>query len=470
MLDDNGITDFTNVDLTRNLLVYTDATNASATTENTVKTKLIEETYQETNDTYHTVAEAHNLRQEKTIRGHWIQKVGADYKATRDHYLVDKEDFNAPISYTFDTNNRMWYQRLPENYVGKRNAAGTGFIDNGAGWEGISLPFTAEIVTTNTKGEITHFYNYTSGSEDHTKGHEYWLREFKGQKEGTTVTNGVFTADFSKPTVGTENKKYTNTFLWDYYYSINNREDLNADQYPDASYKYYSVSHDYTNYPRLANATPYIIGFPGERYYEFDLSGEFEAKTAKITPAKLSAQIITFASNTGATIGVSDTEFSAATVKDGYTFVPNYMSKEVENCYLMNDEGNQFTKVTNTAPVPFRPYFIAGSVSSPAMTRGVVGTIVFDDDNSSFAIGDDSDPSDGDFRQGGLTFSVGKHKIAVTSSLRRTADVGIYSVSGVCIASFDIAPGETIETPIYNSGVYIIRAAGGHYTQKITLK
>ena len=470
LLDDDGIVDFTNVDLTRNLLVYTDATNASATTENTVKTKLIEETYQETNDTYHTVAEAHNLRQEKTIRGHWIQKVGADYKATRDHYLVDKEDFNAPISYTFDTNNRMWYQRLPENYVGKRNAAGTGFIDNGAGWEGISLPFTAEIVTTNTKGEITHFYNYTSGSEDHTKGHEYWLREFKGQKEGTTVTNGVFTADFSKPTVGTENKEYTNTFLWDYYYSINNREDLNTDQYPDASYKYYSESHDYTNYPRLANATPYIIGFPGERYYEFDLSGEFEAKTAKITPAKLSAQIITFASNTGATIGVSDTEFSAATVKDGYTFVPNYMSKEVENCYLMNDEGNQFTKVTNTAPVPFRPYFIAGPVSSPAMTRGVVGTIVFDDDNSSFAIGDDSDPSDGDFRQGGLTFSVGKHKIAVTSSLCRTADVGIYSVSGVCIASFDIAPGETIETPVYNSGVYIIRAAGGHYTQKITLK
>jgi hypothetical protein len=69
-----------------------------------------------------------------------------------------------------------------------------------------------------------------------------------------------------------------------------------------------------------------------------------------------------------------------------------------------------------------------------------------------------------------MEFSVKKHAIVVTSHMRDVADVGIYSVSGVCIASFDIQPDETIETPVYNSGVYIIRAAGGHYTKKITIK
>ena len=120
----------------------------------------------------------------------------------------------------------MWYQRIPDNYVGKKNAAGTGFIDNDAGWEGISLPFTAEIVTTNTKGEITHFY----GSRN--KGHEYWLRKFEGGalKSGST---DVFEATFNRPAEGTVDKTYTNTFLWDYYYSYNNYDDMNSDKYQE---------------------------------------------------------------------------------------------------------------------------------------------------------------------------------------------------------------------------------------------
>ena len=54
--------------------------------------------------------------------------------------------------------------------------------------------------------------------------------------------------------------------------------------------------------------------------------------------------------------------------------------------------------------------------------------------------------------------------------MRSVADVGIYSVSGVCLASFDIQPEETVETPINTSGVYIVRAARGHYTKKVTIK
>ena len=67
-------------------------------------------------------------------------------------------------------------------------------------------------------------------------------------------------------------------------------------------------------------------------------------------------------------------------------------------------------------------------------------------------------------------FSVGRRKIVVTSSLRDEADVRIVNVNGQTIDSYKIQPGETIETPVYNSGVYIIRAAGGHYTKKVSVK
>lgn len=470
LLDDDGIVDFTNVDLTRNLLVYTDATNASTTTENTIMTKLIEEKYQETNaDTYRTVAEANNLRQEKTVRGHWVKWTGAaekPYQAVRDHYLVDKEEFNAPIEYWFDNTHRMWYQRLPETYVGKKKADGTGFIENGAGWEGISLPFTAELVTTNTKGEITHFYGTS------TTGHEYWLRKYKGQKDGTSVTDGVFTADFQKLDAADGTKSYTNTFLWDHYYSNNTSYDLNSDQYPGS---YYSTNHTYVNYPYLACATPYIIGFPGERYYEFDLSGNFEAKTAKATtPVKISAQVITFVSPTGETIHVSDDEMSGKhEIAAGYDFVPNFASKTLSDvAYILNTDdtdvdkrGSSYVKVESGAQtVPFRPYFTASTPGAREMTR----SIIFSDEQTQLEGKDDHD------LRGEEAYSLSiygkRKKIVVESNLRETTEVRIVNPAGITINTFDIEPGETVETRIYNSGVYIVQTTDGHYNKKLVVR
>ena len=471
LLDDDGITDFTNVDLTRNLLVYTDATQASATTENTIMTKLIEETYHETHNTYRTVAEANNLRQEKTVRGHWVKWTGVagkSYQAVRDHYLVDKEEFNAPIEYWFDNTHRMWYQRLPETYVGSKKADGTGFIANGAGWEGISLPFTAELVTTNTKGEITHFYGTS------TTGHEYWLRKYKGQKEGTSVTDGVFTADFQKPDEdnGNYTKTYTNTFLWDHYYKNNSYDDMNSDKYPGI---YYSSSHTYENYPRLACATPYIIGFPGERYYEFDLSGEFEAKTAKATtPVKISAQVITFVSPLGEIIHVSDDEMSGKhETGDGYDFVPNFTSKTLDDvAYILNTDdtdvdkrGSSYVKVESGAQtVPFRPYFTASSAGAREKTR----SIIFSDEQTQLEGKDDHDLRDDEVYSLSI-YAKGK-KIVVESNLRETTEVRIVNPAGITYNTFDIKPGETVETRIYYSGVYIVQTTDGQYNKKVIVR
>jgi hypothetical protein len=259
-------------------------------------------------------------------------------------------------------------------------------------------------------------------------------------------------------------KSVSNTFLWDYYYNANGQLDANVDKYQT----YYNEKpRTYAEYPLLTGAKPYIIGFPGTTYYEFDLSGTFIPKnTAPETPAKLDPQTISFVSDTG--ISISDANLSGID-NDGYCFMPNYMSKTpaVTYYYTMHADGDKFVQPTGAAAgvVPFRPYFIAGS-STPAPAS----TIVFDDDNSSFAIGDDPDPSEGDVGQGGLTFSVGKRKISVTSSLRQETDVRIFNVSGQTIAAFTIDPDETIVTPVHVSGVYIIRATGGRYTKKVTVK
>jgi len=146
--------------------------------------------------------------------------------------------------------------------------------------------------------------------------------------------------------------------------------------------------------------------------------------------------------------------------------MPNYMSKVV-NGYLMNTDGNSFdvTPTEGAKATPFRPYFIAGSSNAPA--KRAARSIIFDSSDSSFAIGDE-DASD---KLGGeLTFSMKPRKLVVTSSLRQPADVRIYSVSGQSIAAFTIQTGETIETDIPVSGVYIIHAAGGRYRTKLAVK
>ena len=480
LLDDDGLTSFKNVDLTRNLLVYTGTpgTSASGKTGTVVSDYLPDEAYVETDDDYHTVAPWDSPSDK--VKGHWVEYDGADYTAPRDHVLVDKQDFNAPIGYTFDSDYRMWYQRLPGNYVGKKKPDGT-FIANNAGWDAISLPFKAEIVTTDVKGEITHFYggSWTSKNSAKKIGHEYWLREFTDITEetkdvnGTPTTFGVATLTYPAANSTDGKKEYTNTFLWDYYYSHNSYHDLNADEYQedDENHNYYKYGREYPNYPRLANGKAYIIGFPGERYYEFDLSGNFKAATAEATiPAKVEQQTITFASATGATIAISDSETGDKhTYKNSdYTFKPNYLNMEVdENGYVLNSEGNQYDRVTSSTAtdaktvLPFRPYFTV----KPAGSREATRSIVFSGDGADMP----HEASKAD-DPGTLTVHAAKHKIVVTSTLKYTTDVRIVNTAGQVLDKFAIKPGETIETRIQNAGVFIVQDEEGKYIKKLAVE
>jgi hypothetical protein len=451
LLDENGLKGITNRDETPNLLVYAPSEEANKNTFDVLTGYFTEPAYSDyydDDDDYRRVGAAPY----STVFGHLVQN---DLTAISDQLLVDKKDFNCPISYDFVSGKRMWYQRVPDHYVSLTK-----------GWSTVSLPFTAELVSTQDKGEITHFYSGSpSVDENGTKvGHEYWLSAYNGQKANTNPeTDGFFTAAFNYPTTAGEVKQVDNTFLWDYYYSKNVQKDANTDIYQTR----YKEGRTMTGYPLLATATPYMIGFPGKTFYEFDLSGEFVAKnTATTAPAQLDKQTISFVSKADITIDVSDNELNAETV-DGYKFMPNYMSKPVTG-YLMNQDGNSFDKTPagGSAATPFRPYFMPASNNAHQYAR----SIIFDSSDASLTFGDDKDPSGDDFGEGDLVFTVRKHTISVTSSLRDEADVRIVNVGGLNMASFIIQPGETIDTHINADGVYIIRADGGRIQKKVVVK
>ena len=344
LLDDDGLSGFKNIDLTQNLLVYTAATGTSAAgiTATTVSNYLTDPTYSEL-DTPETPARYRAVAGQDIgkIHGHWVQQTGSEYVALRDHLLVDKQDFNAPISYKFGDAYRMWYQRRPDN-----------FVDISSGWEGISLPFTVDLVTTDQKGEITHFYSgsSTSANSDKKIGHEYWLREF----DGIDTSVSPMLADFNYPIASSADfdKDVTNDFLWEYYYEAilgHNHKDYNKDTYQT----YYKADgnglvNQFQHYARQKSGMPYLIGFPGATYYEFDLSGEFKATTtAAPNPVKLNKQVITFASATGESIGISDKETTGVT-KEGYTFKPSYMNETLEaGNFVINSDGNAYVQLSD---------------------------------------------------------------------------------------------------------------------------
>ena len=484
LLDDDGLTGFLNVDLTRNLLVYTAAAGAGTTaaekTATVVGSYLTEPAYTESTEGYRTVAGLLTT-DINGIHGHWVE----NGTATRDHFLVDKQDFNVPISYTFATDKRMWYQRVPDNYVDHVWSSDATPVRTTKGWEGISLPFSAELVTTNQKGEITHFFSGSETSKNGTNskiGHEYWLRRLENGSTMTQKTDKIFEASFNYPSTTdgsmlfnkTGDNGVTNTFLWDYYYEGvtggHSQQDNNNDTYQE----YYSGPRYYASYPLLTNGTPYILGLPGKTFYEFDLSGDWDAlTTASTKPAKLGKQTITFASVPGTTIQVSDGETGGSTAtyssKD-YTFEANYLNspnlETGKHAFLLNADGNSYVEdnsATTTVGVSaFRPYFMAPPVS---LSREVTRSIVFSQNGAELG-----DGGNGDEDPGTLSAHAERHKIVVSSTKRYATDVRIVNTAGQVIASFTLRQGETVETPINNAGIFIVQEEGGRFIKKLAVE
>ena len=235
------------------------------------------------------------------------------------------------------------------------------------------------------------------------------------------------------------------------------------------------------NYAYFAAAKSYIIGFPGPTYYEFDLKGGrdgFKPKGTLNEIGILEQQTVTFTSEPGITIHVSDDETTGVTTTDGYTFKPNYLNAPKvttgKNPFVLNANGDRFVEsngATTANVIAFRPYFEAAPTNS-ARTRGgndtITRSIIFSNDNAQLKGVNDRDLDSE--QTGTLDIYSKRKKIVVESSLNYTAEVRIVNVAGATISTFDIEPGETVETSINSSGVYIVLTTDNRYNTKLAVK
>lgn len=425
LLDYEGLKSFDVTGITQNLLVYADAEDADAE-DDILPKSLLEPEYKVNEYGWNEVKIAQNV---PNVKGHLVVKGGDGYVSNRNHFLVDKQDFNAPLAYTFDDNHFMWYQRTPEV-----------FIDGAGGWEGLCLPFTAKMVSAHQKGEITHFYG------DDNKAHEYWLRAPKEVQTKGENTHMIF----ERPGTGeTGEYEVRNSFLYNYYYS---NVDDNGDSYWNSEFNqspngnsqtdnhgnYYAVSRTYDDYAYLTANVPYIIGFPGVRYYEFDMSGQFAPEHSASVISKLDKQTISYVSGTGATIPVSDEKNKKTAVGD-YTYTGAFIGQDITNGYVLNNKGSAFE--TATSVVPFRTYI--SKAPQPAPKRIHIG---YQQEGAS----PEKDMLHNLYIRGG------KGAIHIESTLEVETKVTIHTLSGVLVKELYVLPGAKVNVPVQHQGVYIV--------------
>ena len=442
--------------VTQNLLVYTAADDTS-----------------KDNEAYDIVHKALNYdekTEEGNIQGHHIVKTGETY-ATPFLHLVERtaknensegetcynNDFCVPLE--FSVTNHAWYVRKPMLYA--ENTTGA--------WEGISLPFTVQKAVASLNGEITHFYGTPTEDElanpatnTHTLHHEYWLRGLTG------VDETAKTATFQRPgkTAGLFISETANAAIWNYQFS----NSFFVNTYKDLAYRwdadsYYANNHEYKDYIPLAAGVPYIVRFPGEYYYEFDLSSKFYNS---LLNKKEDPQTITFHA-----YGLASEEpqkkaivipitADMKTVSNGndYAHRGTFAAKEVANggIYALNTEGTAFCNTaTSQTVMPFRTYLTKESANAGARSSAVPSVIRISETTGIDRIEPEINGND-DTPAGESLFirPIGAHRVRIESTY--ATQLQVFSTTGQLYRILDVRPG-TATYSGFPDGIYIFGKA-----------
>lgn len=390
---------------------------------------------------------------ETTIYGHHIFKNNADngYTTSLLHLVertpegknsegdkCENNDFCVPIQ--FSVTNHAWYVRKPMYYA--EDATGA--------WEGICLPFTAQKVKASLNGEITHFYG------DKYLNHEYWLRGLTEvnttnntatfQRPGTT-TAGLFQAE------GAESKDYT--FNNNFFVTTYGEHFYNKDANP-----YYSTQQEYKNYQLLTKGIPYLVRFPGYRYYEFDLSSKFYNN---ILNTNVSSQTVTFHAfgNENETepadkaIVIPITQ-AMATQYNGYYHVGSFAATKVANGtrYGMNAVGTAFDDASTLQTVmPFRTYMTTLMTNDRTRSSEVPSVIRISETTGIDRIEPEINGND-DTPAGESLFirPIGAHRVRIESTY--STQLQVFSITGQLYRILDVRPG-TATYSGFPDGIYI---------------
>ena len=439
--------------VTQNLLVYTAADDTS-----------------KDNEAYDIVHKALNYEEntaESSIQGHHIVKTGETY-ATPFLHLVERtaknensegetcnnNDFCVPLE--FSVTNHAWYVRKPMLYA--ENTTGA--------WEGISLPFTVQKAVASLNGEITHFYGTPTEDElanpatnTHTLHHEYWLRGL------TSVDETKKTATFQRPGTGTGLFNNTgNTTSMDYtFHNIFFVDTYGKWLYNNVENPYYGETQTLTGYLPLLAGVPYIVRFPGEYYYEFDLSSKFYNS---ILNKKKDPQTITFHAYGSESEELQKKAIVIPITKDmktesnGYAHRGTYAAKKVANggIYALNTEGTAFSNTaTSQTVMPFRTYLTTESTNAGARSSAVPSIIRISETTGIDRIEPEINGND-DTPAGESLFirPIGAHRVRIESTY--ATQLKVFSTTGQLYRILDVRPG-TATYSGFPDGIYIFGKA-----------
>ena len=438
--------------VSQNLLVYT-AANGNDIDNNTEAYDIADNALGYKENTSETTIYGHHIFKNNADDGyttsllHLVERTPEDKNSEGDK--CENNDFCAPIPFT--VTNHAWYVRKPMYYA--EDATGA--------WEGICLPFTAQKVMASLNGEITHFYGTPTEEEldnpatnTHTLHHEYWLRGLTGVNETEK------TATFQRPdtTAGLFMNESANAAKWNYQFS----NSFFGNTYKDWAYRwdadsYYAKDHEYQDYIPLTVGVPYIIRFPGERYYEFDLSSKFYNS---ILNKKEDPQTITFHAyankepqNRAIVIPITA---DMKTVSDGYAHRGTFAAKEVANggIYALNTEGTAFSNTaTSQTVMPFRTYLTTESTNAGARSSEVPSVIRISETTGIDRIEPEINGND-DTPAGESLFirPIGAHRVRIESTY--ATQLQVFSTTGQLYRILDVRPG-TATYSGFPDGIYI---------------
>lgn len=477
-VDDNAkvFSDFSvKDDITKNLLVYTN--NNVDIDSNTEAYDVVNKYLSYNESTRESLIKGHHVL--KNTEGfttaflHLVERT-ADNKNSEGG-ICENNNFCAPIPFT--VTNHAWYVRKPQQYAN----------DNTGAWEGICLPFTVHKVVASINGEITHFYGTPTADElsnpatnTHTLHHEYWLRGLTTVgKNGTDIaatfqrpgltSDGLFmpiaessgstsagsgsTSAGSGSTSLSEGVSYTfaTPFFIDTYESRLYNKKANP---------YYAKKHIYRNYPLLTSEVPYIVRFPGEGYYEFDLSSKFYndilGKSEPEQTVAFNAYGYENMETPYGSITIPVTK-QMATTKDGYTHCGTFAATDIKKdaIYGMNDKGNAFISESTTATsvMPFRTYMTAKTTKAKAMSYApymikIAESTGIDKITPEIGVAD-KDETTGSYL---IVRPLNKNKVRIESNISTT--IYVYTITGQLYRILDVIPGNSVYSG-FQQGAYI---------------
>ena len=448
--------------VTQNLLVYTN-------------TESNETSSKDAYDVVHSTLNYDEQTSEERILGHHIIKKVVDGNpsyATPLLHLVertpagensegkacDNNDFCVPIP--FSVTSHAWYVRKPSLYANDATGA----------WEGICLPFTVNKAEASLNGEITHFYG-----ED-TQHHEYWLRGLTSvdQKDGKILATfqrpGTASGLFQAGNAGSAESAASPDYIFENHFFENTYGDL---LYNKVENPYYTQQHTYAGYQPLKAGTPYVVRFPGERFYEFDLSSVFYNN---LKNTKEPAQTITFhafgegytgddAKAKGAIVIPKTAEMKTLPVEmktaaSGYAHKGTFAARKVKEdaVYGMNAQGTAFDDASTLATVmPFRTYM--AKTQTAAQTRSANPSVIHIAETTGIdriepeVNGNEEDSESGDYL---IIRSIGSRRVRVESSY--SIQLKVFASTGQLYRILDVQPG-TATYSGFHPGLYIFGKA-----------